>query len=416
MKKKMLCGLITLTLGLLTACGGHTHSAEGNWVSNLENHWKFCECGEQVEAAAHTLDNDVCTVCGSEIVTYEDGTKMLAAYNEYGDNTQFVFYAADGSVESEERYEHEYDADGNKVRETTYIDGVLSSELKYDKTAAGEVYMTEDVCYFEDGTQCVNVYDEAGNLVRFVSYASDGSVEFDYLYEYNADGSWMSEKVYYGETLTSEREYSVDADGCQNTLKEITYNEDGSWVGIEYDLYENEVIEIHSDAEGNVELDRRYEHTYDADGNKTLTKTYDNGVLTEEVEYFVGSDEYGSWSMSGKTTVYHEDGSKTVSDQDLEATWSSEITYDASGNVVEELRYEYQYNEDGDSIGSKGYKNGKLIEEVQGIMGENGEATGLLWIYYNEDGTKTVDEYDEFFDLVKETVYDAAGNVISETE
>ena len=33
-----------------------------------------------------------------------------------------------------------------------------------------------------------------------------------------------------------------------------------------------------------------------------------------------------------------------------------------------------------------------------------------------EDGTKTVAEYDDTFELVKETVYDAAGNVISESE
>ena len=405
-----------LALTLLTACGSHAHSAEGGWVSDLENHWHECdECGEIFDTAAHTLENDVCTVCGSEIVTFEDGTKMLTAYNEYGDCTRFVFYANDGSVESEDRYEHEYDADGNKVRETTYINGVLTSEYQYAQSAGGELYMTGDSYYYEDGTQSVNVYDEAGNILRSVFYASDGSVESEYQYEYSVDGSWMGEKEYYGDTLTVEREYSVDADGWQKLLKDITYHEDGSWVGVEYDLYENEVIEIYSDAEGNVELDRRYEHTYDADGNKTLTKTYENGILTEETEYFVGSDEDGSWSMSGKTTIYHEDGSKTVSDRDLEGTWSSEIIYDANGNVMEEVRYEYEYNEEGDSTGSKGYKNGNLFEEVQTIVDSDGEVTGVLMISYDEDGTKTISEYDDTFTLVKETVYDAAGNVISES-
>ena len=197
-------------------------------------------------------------------------------------------------------------------------------------------------------------------------------------------------------------------------LKEISYNEDGSWIGAEYDLYENQVIEIHSNANGNVELDRRFEHTYDEDGNKTLTKTYDNGVLVEEVEFWVGSDEDGTWSMSGKTTTYHEDGSKTVSDGDLEATWSSETTYDAAGNVVEELRYEYTQDENGEATSTKGYKNGKLFVETQAITTEEGEP-GILWIDYEEDGSKTVTEFDENFELVKETVYDAAGNVISET-
>lgn len=43
----------------------------------------MCECGEKVDSAAHTLENDVCTVCGTEIVTYQDEMIQLTAYNEY---------------------------------------------------------------------------------------------------------------------------------------------------------------------------------------------------------------------------------------------------------------------------------------------------------------------------------------------
>ena len=74
-----------------------------------------------------------------------------------------------------------------------------------------------------------------------------------------------------------------------------------------------------------------------------------------------------------------------------------------------------EYNKEGDSTGSKGYKNGKLFEEVQTIVDSDGEVTGVLMISYDEDGTKTISEYDDTFTLVKETVYDAAGNVISES-
>ena len=83
--------------------------------------------------------------------------------------------------------------------------------------------------------------------------------------------------------------------------------------------------------------------------------------------------------------------------------------------MIEEVRYEYEYNEEGDSMGSKGYLNGRLFKEAQSIRNADGEASGMLMISYDEDGTKTVAEYDEFFDLVKETVYDAGGNVISES-
>lgn len=404
-----------LALALLTACGGsHTHSAASDWSVDLENHWHACaECGETVDSAAHTLENDVCTVCGTEIVVWEDGSSLLVVYNEHGYCTLVVSYAADGSVEYEDRYEFEYDADGNIVYEKAYSNGVLSGEFEYALNADGELYISKDTYYYEDGSVQTSEYSANNQTLRSAYITADGTVESEYLYEYSADGSWMSEKFYYGGILSAENEYSLDADGWTTPLKEITYEEDGSWMGIEYDLYGNAVIEICSDADGNVTLDRRYEYTYDADGNFTLVKIYDNGVLVEETEYIVGSDEDGSWSMSGKSTIYHEDGSKTVSNQDPEMAWATETTYDADGNVVTELRYEYEYNEDGDQTSGRSYENGRLFEEITSVVDENGDTTGILMIAYHEDGSKTIQEYDTFFDLVKETVYDASGHVIS---
>ena len=107
MKRKKFRGYLicALTLTMLTACG-HTHTAEGGWESNLENHWHTCgECEETFDSAAHTLENDVCTVCGSEIVTYESGEKQLSIYNEHGDCVLFAIYDTAGSVTAEERYE-----------------------------------------------------------------------------------------------------------------------------------------------------------------------------------------------------------------------------------------------------------------------------------------------------------------------
>ena len=83
--------------------------------------------------------------------------------------------------------------------------------------------------------------------------------------------------------------------------------------------------------------------------------------------------------------------------------------------MVEEIRYEYEQDEEGESIGSKGYRNGKLFAEVYQILDESGEVQGLAMVSYEENGSKSICEYDQYFDLVKETVYDAAGNVISES-
>ena len=83
--------------------------------------------------------------------------------------------------------------------------------------------------------------------------------------------------------------------------------------------------------------------------------------------------------------------------------------------MLEEIRYECEEDEDGESIGSKGYRDGKLFKEVQAIRGADGETTGTLWIDYYEDGGKTVPEYNNTFDLVKETIYGAVGNVARES-
>lgn len=68
---------------LCTICGfeiapaqEHVHEAGENWVTDEENHWKTCACGEKMDAAPHAWDEGtenedttityVCTECGAE--------------------------------------------------------------------------------------------------------------------------------------------------------------------------------------------------------------------------------------------------------------------------------------------------------------------------------------------------------------
>ncbi|MBE6032560.1 MAG: hypothetical protein E7224_05140 [Clostridiales bacterium] len=341
-KKKYTAILLTciMILALLTGCGGHSHTDSGLFAIGPGAHLKICsECGEQYDREAHTVVDFLCTVCGCEIFTYEDGSvQQLSIYNENGDQT------------------------------------------------------------------------------RCVGYTPEGEEEFCYEYQYGAPGEMTYSWEYYNGVLTAEYEYAKNAEGVSFTAKSVSYNEDGSYSVYKYDEYDNETFEGYYDAAGQAESEFVYENTYDADGNRTLRCTYENGELIEEMEYIFGSDEFGSWSMSGKTTTYHGDGTYTVSDGDFEATWSSEITYDGDGNVLNEIRYEYEYDENGENIGSRSYENGVLTEEMEAIIGADGETTGLLRTIYEEDGSKTVRELNAEFDLVSETVYDAAGNVVSQEE
>jgi len=334
MKKAYYC-ISLLLAAALTACsaGGHTHTSDGSWLSDAENHWQLCSCEEIFNEAAHTLDGTLCTVCGSDIQKNEDGTCVLSTFNENGD------------------------------------------------------------------------------CIRMVCYNADGSTEYAYEYEYGSNA--MTEKEYLGDLLVAQREHTADTDGNMFLQRETSYLEDGTSTVMEYDASGNELLQQGYSADGTLELDVRYEYTYDADGNMLLKETYENGELRQQMEFIHGSDSEGSWSRSGKTTEYHEDGTKTVFDSDPDSTWSTEITYDADGTVISELRYEYEYDENGESIGSKGYKNGRLFEQMQAVIDANGETQAVIYTEYAEDGSKTVREYDTSFDLVKETVYDAHGNVVS---
>ena len=48
--------------------GNHEHDFTGEWKSNATKHWKECACGEIADEADHSLENNVCSVCGYEVV------------------------------------------------------------------------------------------------------------------------------------------------------------------------------------------------------------------------------------------------------------------------------------------------------------------------------------------------------------
>lgn len=413
MKKRFLTTLMAGAMLLtMTACG-HTHTPSADWAADRENHWFTCECGEKVEASAHTVKNDVCTVCGSQIYTYDDGSSYLAVYNTRGDLIRALSYAPDGTVENDETVAYVYGEDDGMLNRKSYVSGVLNVETEYGRTADGEVCEIRNIYYSEDGRRDISEYDEQGNFLGNYYYDADGTLTGAYVYEYAPDGSWMNETAYEGERKMYQTEYRIK-DGCQEIIRYTSYEEDGSISLTEYDEMGNESLVASYGPNGETLSHLRYESEYDADGNRTLCRTYENDRLTQEMEYVFGSDEYGSWSMSGKTTTYHEDGTKTVSDGDVEATWSSEITYAVDGTVLEEIRYEYLRDENGNDLGSKGYRNGKLFKEATVIQDADGNTTSVLMTDYNEDGTKTVREYADAFELVKEIIYDADGSVISE--
>lgn len=399
--KKILTILLScgLALAVLSACG-HTHTATGDWDRDAKEHWQLCECSEKMEVAAHELDDEsVCSVCGSEVWDYGDSADVYN-YDENGNMLRSTSFDAEGSVVSETIWEYTYDEDGNMQQVKIYTDGVLTEEEFYAAGEDGEFYKESIMMYHEDGSKTKNAYDANGNVIYMASYNADGKVEHESWSEYaqTEDGEFYEAKV------------------------ESTY-EDGSKMVCEYTEYGDPITRVSYYADGTVDFEERYEREYNEDGDMLWEKTYRDGVLFHEiVSYASGSDESSSWRYIEKEIDYYEDGTKLTTEYCVEGP-VKETYYNADGSVDSVVTYTYELVDDdewnveehGEWNQIKVYKDGVLISETKHSVSAEG-----WWTYesqkieYHKDGTKTVFEYDENDELVSETKYDAAGNVVEE--
>ena len=118
MKKKLTALICTLAVIAPAGCSSpepaapvHTHAPLEGWDRNATEHWHNCECGEKLDTAAHELDDlSSCTVCGSEIIDWGDGTFDVYNYDENGSTVY--------TVRGELAWGHQlriYDAAGNEL-------------------------------------------------------------------------------------------------------------------------------------------------------------------------------------------------------------------------------------------------------------------------------------------------------------
>lgn len=292
----------------------HTHIAIGGWERNAKEHWQLCEDGEKLNVGAHTLnDEDICTVCGSSVLSYDDGKASVSDYDEHGDQIRHTYYAADGTKISETFTEYATDADGNCYE-------VKSTEYQY---IYGKVYIGE--------------YNEYGDQTARTISDLDGNVEHTDRFEreYNDEGEPIWLKVYANDVLVQEvtgfKTY-VDEDSYMRFPEAvIDYWEDGTRIVTAYRDDGEVATETYYKADGTVEKEITYIYESDSEGNRTSIKAYESEHLIKESEYAL--DEYG-WSYKAKETEYYEDGSKTVYEYDEDGELVSETKYDAEGNEI----------------------------------------------------------------------------------
>lgn len=245
-----------------------------------------------------------------------------------------------------------------------------------------------DIFEWDESTQ-IHTYDEHEELIRVAEYDLDGNVISELVYDnaYDDNGCMLSSKEYTDGKLTTETAYKV-VDGESKSDKYTYYAEDGTWFTNAYDDNGNVTVVVDYDAEGNVSMQT-------------------------ESQYAQGSN--GDWYEAARTVVY-DDGAKEELMLDEQGSITSSISYDADGNASAHETWEFTYDEEtGFSDSEKVYVDGVLVKEIRYkiVVGDD-YATGYpeTVTTYHEDGTKTVCVYDESENVLSETNYDAAGNVV----
>lgn len=234
-----------------------------------------------------------------------------------------------------------------------------------------------------------------------VTTDANGNVVDSYIYGYNENGEQIrrehtSTRDILGESITATdiEKYEYDTNG--NRVKEI-FQYDGS------------------------STDKIIEFTYDDEGKKlTATENADN--VSYIIEY-----EYDSDKKLIRETLHYKD--ENGNDSIMSST---EYTYDSDKNLIEETRYvedgtestkaKYEYNGVGDKISEStdfyeyadmlGYTN--VLYEY-----EYDDQNRLSLSTRYEDGqldSKVITEYDDNYNILRETKYDENDSLESITE
>lgn len=353
---KKLLPLLLLLLTLLTAaCAEEPTLPAFEWERDVHTHWQLDEDGAIINRGDHTLDEMmICTVCGSEVWDLGDGTVVITDYDEYGNVLRYTVWEA-GEVTGEIVCALVCDENGMIQTQTEYLDGVLA-------------------CRYE--------YDENGNCVRFLSYDEEGAVS--------------------SETFT---EYALDADGWYYACRTETTFATGESYLEECNQYGDTTLNRITDADGTVLFDATCEYGYE--GYKKLwCKTFEGGVLIEEAFY---SEE----GLVARSIEYTPEGERTEILNNEYGDPLSATTYAADGAILSETICAYVYSENGDLLEARTFTDGVLTEEILYRYDEETGFIGCQMTTWYPDGSRTVEEYDSSFDLVRTTVYDADGNVVS---
>lgn len=266
-----------------------------------------------------------------------DGSYYEEDYDENEDEIKTTYYGSDGSIERSVLYdyvydsngniivknvadsdgwtnkvEYEYDANGNNTKETTYdADGVVMRWYEYEYDVYGNMVRSSNYEKYsgEDNPRhahtCTWEYDSDGNILKYVWYGADGSVNFED--EYDSKGRFIKEQ-YFDEdgSFLSGHEYKYDTE--ENVIQ-ILFYEDGV-------INSGQVYEYEYGSNGEVALKKmksvidgsdlgRIEYEYDTEGNLLRSSTYDSRGNVVIVDYQTVSFKVGREKLQANNSIQY---------------------------------------------------------------------------------------------------------------
>lgn len=315
-----------------------------------------------------------------EYVFYDDGEAHLVSweestYDENGFLLTSVSYDDDGTVDSRDEYEYEYDAAGNIIKRLWY----------YDDDIFGSWYEYE--------------YDSQGNEVELRGYLENGDLDYITRREYDEAGNRVVSRRYNGaEQLVRWYEYEYDGQG--NEIASTAYDADGnitSWSQTSYDEHGNSVsyTSNYSGEEGD-ESTALYENEYDEEGYLIKRTRYSDGELAYVTEYEVRevpTTPGGDPDLVPPTPGSAVSGEDTSPSQAESSHPSESGGFSGSQHGITGMRYAIEdiQNLEGFQDEYSGLPCGGLVEM------EDGPWFLILYELENSDGGTTV--YYSLYDL-----------------
>lgn len=269
-----------------------------------------------------------------------------------------------------------------------------------------------ETCNFEiygygDGTYDVHKFNSHGHIEYTSHYDINGDVNTTYFeHIYGEKGEHLSEKQIEDGKSIFEKRFGINSLGEEYVTSDIYYYDDGSNLAFEYDESENLIKEGFYTAEGATIYVNDHKYEYDENGQVISYKAYEDGELVAQDEYKYDGNGI---SYAYKKTYYADSGT-TISEYDEYGHVLLELNY--RDGPVDETRWYYELDSEGQVLSSKRYYNAFLEKETIGAYDDEGFVYEETVIEYLHDGSKTVSKYDKSWELISEVSYDSSGNVI----